>query len=199
MHTDTQTHTQPMNSQTYIDKYTQTVDTKKYSNNTLTRWWQTVIWPQLCVDQMNGVMWGVKRKSGSEACDSLARLFEMTVSEGPRSRWLCLEGEPFLQHKYTKQNTSLTVVFTDCMWGGGCLWVCVCVCLSLFNERARKMNWPGSEKTALEWQARRSSRIRLKTDPCREHHTLTDTHTHTHNNTTSSHTLMIYIYIYSTM
>lgn len=83
--------------------------------------------------------------------------------------------------------------------GGGCLWVCVCVCLSLFNERARKMNWPGSEKTALEWQARRSSRIRLKTDPCREHHTLTDTHTHTHNNTTSSHTLMIYIYIYSTM
>lgn len=34
--------------------------------------------------------------------------------------------------------------------------------------------WPGSEKTAFEWQASSSSRIRLNTDPCSVHQTLSE-------------------------
>lgn len=44
-------------------------------------------------------------------------------------------------------------------------------CLDLLSWSVNQY-WPGSEKTALEWQASSSRRIRLNTDPCREHHTL---------------------------
>lgn len=113
----------------------------------------------------------------------------MTASEGLRSRWPCREEAPHL-HDNTNTQTQWIVVFLfipprelTTQWNNrrpgderkrrG---VTTSKSSSAPQMKKRKthtqFHWPGSENTALEWQASSSSRIRLNTDPWRVHHTL---------------------------
>ena len=91
--------------------------------------------------------------------DSPARSSETTASEGRRSRWPCQEEAPYLDNKHTSHKSTQVSFLSPCLHLD-----------SVESNRYR----PGSEKTALEWQASSSSRMRLNTDPCSVHHTLSE-------------------------